>query len=155
MCIVSKDNFDSTYRFRNDEFKIGDIILIFDSTTVINISVSKKLNYRWTGSYRITESDSLKGIYRISELDGAVLRDTYADNRLKRFHAAVILDVSSRYKTSTPSNGEDDVVNFANTFQEEDLNVENLTFEEENKNNKIKDEDRIIKDEEQIKLRAT
>ncbi len=67
----------------------------------------------------------------------------------------MILDVSSRYKTSTPSNGEDDVVNFANTFQEEDLNVENLTFEEENKNNKIKDEDRIIKDEEQIKLRAT
>src|SRR6266511_2497112 len=137
MCIVSKDNFDSTYRFRNDEFKIGDIILIFDSTTVINISAFKKLNYRWTGPYRITESDSLKGIYRISELDGAVLRGTYADNRLKHFHAAVILDVSNRYGASAPSDNRDgDIVNFADAFQEEDLSVENLAFEEEDRNDK-------------------
>src|SRR6266536_227877 len=116
MRTVSKDNFNSTHRLRNDEFKIGDMILIFDSTTVINISVSKKLNYRWTGSYRITESDSLKGIYRVSELDGAVLRDTYVNNRLKYFHAAVVLDVFNKYGTSTPSDDEDNVVNFANVF---------------------------------------
>ncbi|SRR6266498_4505278 len=117
MCIVSKDNFDSTYRFRNDEFKIGDIILIFDSTTIINISVSKKFNYRWTGLYRITESDPFKGIYRVSELDGAVFRDTYASNKLKHFHAAVILDVSSRYRAPASfSDGDDDIVNFANIF---------------------------------------
>ncbi len=46
MRIIDKDNFNSTYKFRNDEFKIGDIILIFDSIIVINISASKKLNYR-------------------------------------------------------------------------------------------------------------
>ncbi len=117
MRIVSKDNFDSTYRFRNDEFKIGDIILIFDSTTVINISTSKKLNYRWTGLYRITESDSLKRIYRVSELDGVVLRGTYVDNRLKYFQAVVVLDVSSRYRAPVSSDdGDGDVVNFANIF---------------------------------------
>ena len=116
MRIISKDNFDSTYRLRNDEFKIGDIILIFDFITVINVSASKKLNYRWTRSYHITKSDSLKEIYRVSELDGAVLRDTYADNRLKRFHAAVILDIFSRYRTSISSDGGDNIVNFADAF---------------------------------------
>src|SRR6266536_3895126 len=112
---TDKDNFNSTYKFRNDEFKIGDIILIFDFITVINISASKKLNYRWTKLYRITKSDSFKEIYRISELDGVVLRGTYANNRLKYFHAAVVLDVFSRYGASAPSGGGDgDVVNFTN-----------------------------------------
>ncbi len=117
MRTVSKDNFDSIYRFRNDEFKIGDMILIFDSITVINILASKKLNYRWIRLYRITESDSLKGIYKVSELDGAVLRGTYADNRLKHFHVAVILDMFSRYGSPASSDNEDnDIVNFANAF---------------------------------------
>src|SRR6266536_5939659 len=117
MRIIGKDNFDSTYKLRNDEFKIGDIILIFDSTAVINVLTSKKLNYRWTGLYRIIESDPLKGIYRVSELDGVVFRGTYVGNRLKRFHAAVILDVSSRYRTPASFGGGDgDVVNFADIF---------------------------------------
>jgi|SRR6266498_4773654 len=117
MCIISKDNFDSTYRLRNNEFKIGDIILIFDSATVINISVFKKFNYRWTGSYRITKSDPFKGIYKVSELDGAIFRGTYADNRLKYFHVAVILDVFSRYGAPAFSDdGDGDIVNFADAF---------------------------------------
>ena len=116
MRIIGKDNFNSTYRFRNNEFKVGDIILIFDFTTVINISVFKKFNYRWIGLYRIIKSDSLKEIYRVSELDGAVFRDTYAGNRLKRFHVAVIFDVSSRYRTPAFFGGRDDIVNFADAF---------------------------------------
>ena len=116
MRITDKNNFDNTYKFRNDEFKIGDIILIFDSAAAINISIFKKLNYRWTGLYRITESDLLKEIYRVSELDSAVLRGTYVNNRLKRFHAAMILDMFSKYGTPAPSDDRDNVVNFANAF---------------------------------------
>ncbi len=100
MRIIDKDNFDSTYRLRNDKFKIGDIILIVDSTTIINISAFIKFNYRWIELYRITELDPFKGIYKISELDSAVLRDTYANNRLKRFYVVMILDVFSRYGMS-------------------------------------------------------
>ena len=93
------------------------MILIFDSTIIINVSAFKKFNYRWIGSYRITKSDFLKRIYRVSELDGAVFRDTYANNRLKHFYVTVILNIFSRYKTPAPFNNEDgDVVNFANTF---------------------------------------
>ncbi len=117
MRTVSKNNFNSTYRLRNDEFKIGDIILIFDSATAINVLVFKKLNYRWIGSYRIAELDSFKKIYRVSELDGVVFRGTYADNRLKYFYAVVVLDVSSRYGASVFFGGGDgDVVNFADVF---------------------------------------
>src|SRR6266536_1169636 len=147
MRITDKNNFNSTYKLRNDEFKIGDIILIFDFIAAINISASKKLNYRWIRLYRIIKSDPLKEIYKISELDSAVLRDTYAGNRLKRFHAAVILDVSNRYKTPTSSDNENDVVNFADAFQKEDLDIKNLVFKKEDRNNKIEDEDRVIKDE--------
>src|SRR6266536_4195307 len=129
MRTVSKNNFNSTYKFHNDEFKIGDIILIFDSTIIINISTSKKFNYRWTGLYRITKSNPFKGIYRVSELDGAVLRDTYANNRLKRFYAAVILDVSIKHRTPALSDSGDNIVNFADAFQEKDLDVKNLAFE--------------------------
>ncbi len=65
----------------------------------------------------------------------------------------MILDVSSRYKTPAPSSNKNNIANFADVFQKEDLSVENLTFERENKNNKIKDENGVIKNEEQTKLR--
>jgi len=93
------------------------MILIFDFIAVINVSAFKKLNYWWIGLYRIGESDPLKGIYRVSELDGAVLRDTYVNNKLKRFYVAVILDVFSRYGAPAFSGGGDDgVANFADVF---------------------------------------
>jgi len=91
--------------------------LIFDFITVINVSMFKKFNYRWTRLYRITESDFFKKIYKISELDGAVFRDTYVNNRLKYFYAVMVFDVFSRYRApvfSGDKNG--DVVNFADVF---------------------------------------
>ncbi len=66
----------------------------------------------------------------------------------------MVLNVSSRYGTSTSSNDRNNIINFANTFQRKDLNVKNLTFEEEDKNNKIKNENGTIKDEEQTELRT-
>ncbi len=147
MRIIGKDNFDSTHRFYNDKFKIKNIILIFDSAAAINILAFKKFNYRWIGLYRITESDPFKGTYRVSELDSAVLRDTYVSNRLKRFHVIIVLDVFSRYGTPAFFDDKNNIVNFADIFQE-DLDVENLVFEGEDGNDKIKSEDGVIEDEE-------
>ncbi len=67
---------------------------------------------------------------------------------LKRFHAAVILDVSSRHGTPASSDGGDDVVNFADVFQGEDLGVENLVFEGEDGNDEVEDKNGVIEDEE-------
>ena len=55
--------------------------------------------------------------------------------------------MSSRHKTSAPSDSRNNIVNFADAFQGEDLDVKNLTFEKKDKNNKIKGEDKTIKDE--------
>ncbi len=104
------------YKLRNDEFKIGDIILIFDFITIINILISKKFNYRQIGLYHIIKSDFFKGIYRVSELDGVVFRDTYASNRLKRFYVVMILDVFSRYGTPVSSDDRNNIINFADAF---------------------------------------
>ncbi len=65
---------------------------------------------------------------------------------MKRFYAVVVLDVSSRHGTPAFFDDRNDVVNFADVL-EEDLDVENLVFEEENRNNKIKSEDVVIEDE--------
>ena len=59
----------------------------------------------------------------------------------------MVLDVSNRYGTPVFSDGGDDIVNFADAFQGEDLDVKNLTFKEEDGNNEVEDEDRVIKDE--------
>ncbi len=84
---------------------------------VINILGFKKFNYRWIGLYHIIESNSFKGIYRVFGLDGVVLWGTYADNRLKRFHVAVIFDVSSRHGTPASfGGGDNNIVNFADVF---------------------------------------
>jgi len=57
--------------------------------------------------------------------------------------------VFSRHGASASSDNRDsDIVNFANTFQGEDLDVKNLAFEKEDRNNKIEDEDGVIEDEE-------
>jgi len=46
-----------------------------------------------------------------------------------------------------PFGGGDDVVNFADAFQEKDLGVKNLVFEEKDENNEIENENKIIKNE--------
>ena len=56
--------------------------------------------------------------------------------------------MSNRYETPVFFGGGDDIVNFADAFQGEDLGVKNLAFKGEDENNKVENEDRIIKDEE-------
>ncbi len=56
--------------------------------------------------------------------------------------------MSNKHKISAPSSDRDNIVNFADAFQGEDLNVKNLVFEEEDGNDEVKDKNRAIKDEE-------
>ncbi len=57
-----------------------------------------------------------KEIYKISELDGAIFRNIYINNKLKRFHVDVILDIFNRYRTPISSDDGNNIVNFANIF---------------------------------------
>jgi len=63
--------------------------------------------------------------------------------------------VFNKYRAPALFNsGKNDIVNFADTFQKEDLGVKNLIFEKENKNDKVEDEDRVIKDKKKTELRV-
>ena len=56
-----------------------------DSLFTLTMSMAVKLAYRWLGPYRIHEALPEKGTYFLDELDGAVLTNTFAGNRLKEF----------------------------------------------------------------------
>jgi hypothetical protein len=56
----------------------GDFVLLRNSLRNI------KLEGRWLGPYRIREvSDA--GYYRLNEMDGMEMKESFAGNRLKRF----------------------------------------------------------------------
>jgi hypothetical protein len=50
-----------------------------------DISITKKLVYKWLGPYYIRTAISEKGTYILEEFDSTKLLRTYARNRLKKF----------------------------------------------------------------------
>jgi hypothetical protein len=81
-----KAYFDAIHQIRRKPIQAGDLVLVYD---VKNIDQDKskntKLLYRWLGPYKVREANQLKGSYVLEELDGTLLRRTYAGNRLKQF----------------------------------------------------------------------
>jgi hypothetical protein len=79
-----KEAFDAKSRLRLKSIKKGDIVLVYHSKRAIDITSDNKLNFRWMGPYRVSETFE-KGYYTLEEMDGAKLKGTYAGNRLKKF----------------------------------------------------------------------
>jgi len=76
--------FDKKKRLRNEKhsLQVGDLVLLHN--TAIDKSHNVKLEDRWLGPYRIHKiADS--GYYRLNELDGVELKESFAGNRLKKF----------------------------------------------------------------------
>jgi hypothetical protein len=49
-----KEKFDNTYRLHSEiAISVSDLILLFNSVRVINMSLSKKLRFRWLSPYRV------------------------------------------------------------------------------------------------------
>jgi hypothetical protein len=46
----------------------------------------QKMHFRWLGPYRVKKAVALKGAYVLKELNGEKLKNTIAENRLKRFY---------------------------------------------------------------------
>lgn len=82
---LGKKYFDERHRLRTRPLEVGMLVLSHDTAGSMNMSAERKLAFRWFGPYRIVEADVDKGTYTLSELDGAMLRGTYAGNRLKQF----------------------------------------------------------------------
>ena len=82
---INKSYFDNAKRMRPKEqqLKVGDLVLLHNSAKTSGMRQTK-LDFNWLGPYRIREA-SPAGYYRLEELDGAQLMESFAGNRLKRF----------------------------------------------------------------------
>ena len=81
-----QEYFDATHQIRKSPIKEEDLVLAYDVKLIDqDKSRNTKLLYRWLGPYRIRKADQLKGSYVLEELDGTLVKRTYAGNRLKKF----------------------------------------------------------------------
>ena len=62
--------------------KVGDLVLVYK--TAITRMTEYKFDNKWYGPYRIREVGET-GYYRLAEVDGVELKESYAGNRLKSF----------------------------------------------------------------------
>ena len=81
--IRGKEYFDNTHAIRDGEFKVGILVLLYN--TKLEKRYNVKLDFRWKGLYRIAVAIPDKGTYELEELDGSRLRGTMPGRRLKRF----------------------------------------------------------------------
>jgi hypothetical protein len=70
-----KEAFDIRHRIKTKPLKKGDIILCHDLVREIDISLYRKLDFRWLGPYKISYTNKEKGYYKLKKLgpDGAHL----------------------------------------------------------------------------------
>ncbi|GBG69356.1 hypothetical protein CBR_g4050 [Chara braunii] len=82
----TKDKFrwDKMARVRKEPLKLGDIVLLYDSS--LEKQWSQKLDKRWLGPYRVTRCGE-HGAYQIEELNGTTWKDWVLGSRLKKFVA--------------------------------------------------------------------
>jgi hypothetical protein len=83
---VNKDYFDRAKQLRPDHLRlqIGDLVLLFNSARETMRMRRAKLDDNWFGPYRIWEV-SESGYYRLEEMDGTRLNQSFAGNRLMKF----------------------------------------------------------------------
>ena len=65
--------------------KVGDLVLVFDNHIGESRKLQVKLTNQWYGPYRIREAPADSTYYRLIELDGTELAESFAGDRLKRF----------------------------------------------------------------------
>ncbi|GBG84376.1 hypothetical protein CBR_g38349 [Chara braunii] len=82
----TKDKFrwDKMARVRKEPLKVGDVVLLYDSS--LEKQWSRKLDKRWLGPYRVTRCGE-HGAYQIEELNGTTWKDWVSGSRLKKFVA--------------------------------------------------------------------
>jgi hypothetical protein len=83
---LGKEAFDKRHNLLQKPFEIGELVLSHDTAGSFDMSREHKLAFRWFGPFRVAQADQERGIYVLTELDGAQLNGTYAADRLKRFY---------------------------------------------------------------------
>jgi hypothetical protein len=74
--------FNAIMKKRKEPLVIGDLVLL--ENTRVRFGIGRKLDPFWFGPYRIVTIVG-NGLYRISELDGTLLKEEITGNRLKHY----------------------------------------------------------------------
>ena len=96
------------------------MIFLHDTQHEKNKNSQRKLNYKWKNFYRIIEIIVNKNIYFLIELNDTDLKDTFVDNRFKKFRFRLFNDVE-KIKISFE-------INVENIF-EKNFEIENEIFD--------------------------
>jgi len=92
--LANKSYFDQHKRLRpeSQQLCVGDLVLLHDTRYFHDRGRERKLNYKWSGPYRVRSIGEDSTYYFLDELDGTQLRRSFAGNRLKRFFSRPALD---------------------------------------------------------------
>jgi hypothetical protein len=71
---------------RREPIEKGCLVLVHNHRKEIDMSVRRKLDFRWSGPVRVRDVIPDRGTYILEDLNGARLRGTFAGNRIKRFY---------------------------------------------------------------------
>lgn len=84
---ANKDDFDARHRTRKDRLEKGQMVLLRNKKTEVDMSRSQKLLFRWLGPYVVKDVVQDRGTYLLAEIgdDGAQLKGTFAGERLRPF----------------------------------------------------------------------
>ncbi len=81
----SKEHMNSAKHAVNWDYKVEDMILLYNSQYKNNNTAVQKLEFWWLESYKIIKANSRKENYVLTELDGVKKADTVSEFRLKPY----------------------------------------------------------------------
>ena len=88
----NKIYFDQYKNIRSQSLKVDDLVLVYNTKMTITRMTKYKLDDKWYEFYCIREIEEID-YYRLTEIDGAELKESYIDNWLKKFFFHEELDI--------------------------------------------------------------
>ncbi len=81
----NKEHMNSARHAVNWDYKVEDIVLLYNSRYKNNNTAVQKLEFWWLRPYKVIKANSRKENYVLAELDGAEKADTVSESRLKPY----------------------------------------------------------------------
>ncbi|KJF59950.1 uncharacterized protein CIMG_12629 [Coccidioides immitis RS] len=85
MCARNKEYFDNTHNIQTNPLLPGDLVLLHNTKEEQNMSRNNTLHFQWLELYRVKSANQELGAYHLEELDGTELKESIAENRLKKY----------------------------------------------------------------------
>ena len=69
----------------NRDYKVEDMVLLYNSRYKNDNTAAQKLEFWWLGPYKVIKANPRKGNYVLAELDGVKKAGTVSGSRLKPY----------------------------------------------------------------------